>query len=165
MRVSVRSVTQTRRRKALWKLTELWKNQRTVFPQLLEPSVHTFHNAGCCGNFKHNFSCTPPQPSRSGNSRPSMSTEWTNLRETEATVEVGLASSTRSAGKPRTGGKQRGRLSGWSRETFPARSEVGEECPHNWTRSRRRQSQIRSCASHRWRICSHRSSSRKPGSR
>src|SRR5580693_2414401 len=61
MRVSVRSVTQTRRRKALWKLTELWKNQRTVFPQLLEPSVHTFHNAGCCGNFKHNFSCTPPR--------------------------------------------------------------------------------------------------------
>src|SRR5580700_1239525 len=60
MRVSVRSVTQTRRRKALWKLTELWKNQRTVFPQLLEPSVHTFHNAGCCWNFKHNISCTPP---------------------------------------------------------------------------------------------------------
>src|SRR5580704_11190019 len=59
MRVSVRSVTQTRRRKALWKLTQLWKNQRTVFPQLLEPSVHSFHNAGCCGNFKHNISCTP----------------------------------------------------------------------------------------------------------
>jgi hypothetical protein len=30
-----------------WKLTELWKNQRTVFPQLLEPSVHSFQNAGC----------------------------------------------------------------------------------------------------------------------
>jgi hypothetical protein len=48
----------------LWKLTELWKNQRTVFPQLLEPSVHTFHNAGCCGNFKHNFSCTPADTTR-----------------------------------------------------------------------------------------------------
>jgi Transposase IS116/IS110/IS902 family len=59
MRVSVSSVTQTRRRKALWKLTELWKNQRTVFPQLLEPSVHSFHNAGCYWNFKHNISCTP----------------------------------------------------------------------------------------------------------
>ena len=63
MRVPVRSVTQTRRRKALWKLTELWKNQRTVFPQLLEPSVHSFHNAGCCWNLKHNISCTPrPRP-------------------------------------------------------------------------------------------------------
>ena len=40
-------------------------------------------------------------------------------------------------------GKQRGRLSSWSRETFPAHSEVGEECPHNWTRSRRRRSRIR----------------------
>jgi hypothetical protein len=36
--------------------------------------------------------------------RPSMSTEWFNLRATEATVEVGLAGSTRSAGKPRTWG-------------------------------------------------------------
>jgi len=35
---------------------------------------------------------------------PSMSTEWINLRETEATVEVGLAGSTQSAGKPRTWG-------------------------------------------------------------
>jgi putative transposase len=43
----------------LWKLTELWKNQRTVFPQLLEPSVHTFHNAGCCLSFGHNISSTP----------------------------------------------------------------------------------------------------------
>jgi len=33
-----------------------------------------------------------------------MSTEWTNLREIEATVEVGLAGSTRSAGKPCTWG-------------------------------------------------------------
>ena len=41
-------------------------------------------------------------------------------------------------------GKQRGRLSGWSRETFPAHAEVGEECPHNWTRSQRRRSQVRS---------------------
>src|SRR6266478_840971 len=47
-------------RKALWKLTELWKNQKTVFPQLLEPSVHSSHNAGCCWSFlKHNFSSTP----------------------------------------------------------------------------------------------------------
>jgi hypothetical protein len=48
--------------KALWKtgkLTELWKNQRTVFPQLLEPSVHSFHNAGCCWYFGHNISSTP----------------------------------------------------------------------------------------------------------
>src|SRR6201984_997090 len=35
--------------KALWKVPELWKNQKTVFPQLLGPSVHTSHNAGCCG--------------------------------------------------------------------------------------------------------------------
>src|SRR6202140_2277089 len=46
-------------------------------------------------------------------------------------------------------GKQRGRLSCWFRETFPAHSEVGEGCPHNWTRSRRRQSRIRSYASRR----------------
>src|SRR6266480_7435460 len=51
-------------------------------------------------------------------------------------------------------GKQRGRLSSWSRETFPAHSEVGEECPHNWTRSRRRRSRTRSYVSLRWRICS-----------
>src|SRR6516165_10476916 len=29
-------------KKRCGKLTELWKNQRTVFPQLLEPSVHSF---------------------------------------------------------------------------------------------------------------------------
>src|SRR5205807_9646457 len=51
-------VSELRRRKALWKLTELWKNQKRVFPQLLEPSVHSFHNAGCCF-LKHNFSSTP----------------------------------------------------------------------------------------------------------
>ena len=33
--------------KALWKVPELWKNQKAVFPQLLGPSVHTSHNAGC----------------------------------------------------------------------------------------------------------------------
>jgi group II intron reverse transcriptase/maturase len=56
------SVAEWRRRKALWKLPELWKNQRTVFPQLLEPSVHSSHNAGCCWIIpKHNFSSTPPQ--------------------------------------------------------------------------------------------------------
>ena len=38
-----------------------------------------------------------PPPSWSGENGPSMSTEWTNLRETEATVEVGLAGSTQSA--------------------------------------------------------------------
>jgi len=58
-RVSVSSVNELRRRNALWKLTVLWKNQRTVFPQILEPSVHTFHNAGCCWSFEHNISCTP----------------------------------------------------------------------------------------------------------
>jgi hypothetical protein len=36
----------------LWKVTELWKNQRTVFPQFLGPSVHTFHNAGCYWSFR-----------------------------------------------------------------------------------------------------------------
>jgi len=36
---------------ALWKLTVLCKNQRTVFPQDLEPSVHSSHNAGCCWTF------------------------------------------------------------------------------------------------------------------
>src|SRR5439155_21538096 len=46
-------------------------------------------------------------------------------------------------------GKQRGRWSCWFRETFPAHSEVGEECPHNWTRSRRTQSRLRSYASRR----------------
>src|SRR6516225_7990978 len=57
--VSSDSVTQVSAPKALWKLTELWKNQRTVFPQLLEPSVHTFHNAGCCWIIRHNISSTP----------------------------------------------------------------------------------------------------------
>jgi hypothetical protein len=48
------------RRNALWKLPVLWKNQRTVFPQHLEPSVHSSHNADYCWIiFKHNFSCTP----------------------------------------------------------------------------------------------------------
>src|SRR5260370_27450644 len=51
-----------------------------------------------------------PPPSRPGNSGPSMPTEWTNLRETEATAEVGLAGSTRSAGKPRTRGSGGGGL-------------------------------------------------------
>jgi len=46
-----------------------------------------------------------PPPSWSVHNGPSMSTEWTNLRETEATVEVGLAGSTQSAGKPRTWGR------------------------------------------------------------
>src|ERR1019366_10280018 len=45
-----------------------------------------------------------PPPSWFGSNGLSMSTEWPNLRETEATVEVGLAGSTRSAGKPRTWG-------------------------------------------------------------
>ena len=45
----------------MWKLTELWKNPKTGFPQLLEPAVHSSHNAGCCWSFlKHNFSSTPP---------------------------------------------------------------------------------------------------------
>src|SRR5512135_2330433 len=49
------------RAKALWKVPELWKNQKAVFPQLLGPSVHTSHNAGCYWTFlKHNFSSTPP---------------------------------------------------------------------------------------------------------
>src|SRR5215468_12634863 len=48
------------RAKALWKVPELWKNQKTVFPQLLGPSVHTSHNAGCYWTFlKHNFPSTP----------------------------------------------------------------------------------------------------------
>jgi transposase len=51
----------------LWKLTVLWKNHRTVFPQNLEPSVHSFHNAGCCWTFlKHNFSSTPDDFPRIG---------------------------------------------------------------------------------------------------
>src|SRR5262252_4039706 len=48
--------------KALWKVTELWKKQRTLFPQLLEPSVHNFHNADCCCYyifFRHNIPSTP----------------------------------------------------------------------------------------------------------
>src|SRR5215469_8681858 len=48
------------RAKALWKVPELWKNQKAVFPQLLGPSVHTSHNAGCYWTFlKHNFPSTP----------------------------------------------------------------------------------------------------------
>src|ERR1700750_3141884 len=43
------SVNENWSAKALWKVPELWKNQKTVFPQLLGPSVHTSHNAGCCG--------------------------------------------------------------------------------------------------------------------
>jgi hypothetical protein len=54
------SLTRRSRPKALWKLPELWKNQRRVFPQLLEPSVHSSHNAGGCWTIpKHNFSSTP----------------------------------------------------------------------------------------------------------
>ena len=52
-----------------------------------------------------------------------MSTEWTNLREVEATVEVGLAGSTRSAGKPRTRGRSEADRDR-SRETSPAHAEV-----------------------------------------
>src|SRR6266550_4885448 len=48
-----------RGRKALWKLPVLWKNQKAVFPQHLEPSVHSSHNACCWLISKHNFSCTP----------------------------------------------------------------------------------------------------------
>src|SRR5215469_11789606 len=48
------------RAKALWKVPELWKNQKAVFPQLLGPSVQTSHNAGCYWTFlKHNFPSTP----------------------------------------------------------------------------------------------------------
>src|SRR6516165_6993020 len=92
-----------------------------------------------------------PPPSWSVENGPSMSTERAILRKINATVEVGPAGGTRSAGK------QRDRLSCWSRETFPTHSEVGEECPHNWIRSQRKQSQTGRCASRRWRICSHRS--------
>ena len=53
-------VNEIGRAKALWKVPELWKNQKTVFPQLLGPSVHTSHNAGCYWTFlKHNFPSTP----------------------------------------------------------------------------------------------------------
>src|SRR5258708_29425908 len=80
-----------------------------------------------------------PPLSWSGGSGPSMSTEWTNLRETEATVEVGLADSTRSVGKPRTWGSSRaGCVAGLGKHSL--HSEGGEECLHNWTRSLRRQS-------------------------
>src|ERR1700758_5433062 len=54
------------RRKALWKLPELWKNQRTVFPQLLEPSVHNFHNAGCCWITDTTFLLLPEFPRLAG---------------------------------------------------------------------------------------------------
>src|SRR5215469_1099928 len=54
------------RAKALWKVPELWKNQKAVFPQLLGPSVHTSHNAGCYWTFlKHNFPSTPWEKLRS----------------------------------------------------------------------------------------------------
>jgi Protein of unknown function (DUF2934) len=56
------SLTRRSRRNALWKLPELWKNQRRLFPQLLEPSVHSSHNAGGCWTIpKHNFSSTPEE--------------------------------------------------------------------------------------------------------
>ena len=45
-----------------------------------------------------------PSSSRSGRTGSSMSTEWADLRKTEAAVEVGPADSTPSAGKPRTRG-------------------------------------------------------------
>src|SRR5258708_13703545 len=52
-----------------------------------------------------------PPPSWSVENGPSMSTEWINLRETEATGEVGLAGRTQSAGKPRTwGSREAGRV-------------------------------------------------------
>jgi hypothetical protein len=53
------SVNESRGRNALWKLPVLWKNPKTVFPQHLEPAVHSSHNAGCWVISKHNFSCTP----------------------------------------------------------------------------------------------------------
>ena len=59
------------RAKAWWKVPELWKNQKAVFPQLLGPSVHTSHNAGCYWTFlKHNFPSTPPADGGSGFGRP-----------------------------------------------------------------------------------------------
>ncbi len=47
------SVTERRRRKALWKLPELWKNPKTVFPQLLGPSVHSSHNVAVADCFSN----------------------------------------------------------------------------------------------------------------
>ena len=48
LKLLLSSVNELRGRKALWKLTGMWKNQRTVFPHPLEPSVHSSHNADCC---------------------------------------------------------------------------------------------------------------------
>src|SRR5260370_26070620 len=62
-----------------------------------------------------------------GNSRSSMSTEWTNLRETEATVEVGLAGSTPSAGKPRTWGSGGGGGVAGPRKHFPPTHREDED--------------------------------------
>ena len=106
-----------------------------------------------------------PPPSWSGCYRPSISTEWANPEEDKHDGGSRTRWEYSERGKAAYMGKRRGRLSCWSRETFPAHSEVGEECPQNWIRSQRRQSQTQRCASPRWRICSHRSFSKRPGSK
>src|SRR5258708_28333940 len=50
-----------------------------------------------------------PPPSWSVENGPSMSTEWINLRETEATGEVALAGRTQTAAKPRPCGRSQTR--------------------------------------------------------
>src|SRR5215831_15217711 len=87
-----------------------------------------------------------------GYCRPSMSTEWANPEEDKHDGGSRTRWEYSERGKAAYMGKRRDRLSCWSRETFPAHPEVGEECPHNWIRSQRRQSQTQRCASPRWRF-------------
>src|SRR6201989_3719712 len=68
------SVNENWSAKALWKVPELWKNQKTVCPQLLGPSVHTSHNAGCCGPSSNTTFLLLPRQGRSRGRRASAGT-------------------------------------------------------------------------------------------
>ena len=72
-----------------------------------------------------------PVWSRAGaNPRPEYVERMDILRTANAMLEVGPADSTRSAGKPRTGGCG-GANRDWLRATSPAHTEAGGRCPHN----------------------------------
>src|SRR5215469_13478829 len=93
------------RAKALWKVPELWKNQKAVFPQLLGPSVHTSHNAGCYWTFlKHNFPSTPLKLGslwlvRRGECAEKLQTEWQQSGASAIGEDAKMANSDEAFGK------------------------------------------------------------------
>src|SRR5215469_2599316 len=113
------------RAKALWKVPELWKNQKGVFPQLLGPSVHTSHNAGCYWTFlKHNFPSTPS--GRSGGGQGLSQQRYAGGAEGSGSTGVYLGTGSRTAAMERQAGSTGGSVlesaadSGRARETFVA---------------------------------------------